>query len=174
MVLLCQRRTKQRKNSVAGRLCDIPSAIAYGLPHDLQGRVDDGPGALRIEVTYQLSGALKVCKQRGQRLALGAPWLRCFAHLSGLRVFGGCSLWLTSANVEPASSAEPRSLTDRRLAGGTEALNPKSALLAIGSVGRIIAATIRARSVDCWFPQIAELRPLPFKRPAVSKCSINS
>src|SRR5690348_16509803 len=64
MVLLCQRCTKQRENSISSRLRYISPAVAHGLSHDFQRRVDNGAGTLRVEITYQLGGAFEVCKQR--------------------------------------------------------------------------------------------------------------
>jgi hypothetical protein len=70
MVLMGERRAEQREDAVAGGLHDIAVVVTDRLDHQLQGWIYNRAGLLRIEFLHQLSGALDVGEQRGDRFAL--------------------------------------------------------------------------------------------------------
>jgi hypothetical protein len=82
MVLMCERRTKQGEDAVAGRLHDVTVVAMGGVDHQPQRRIDDRAGLFRVEVLHQLGRALDISEQRRHRLALAVD---CF----GRRAIGG-------------------------------------------------------------------------------------
>jgi len=70
MVLIGDRRSEHREDAVAGGLGDVAAVALYRLHHQIQCRIDDGPGFLRVEILHELHGALDVGKQYRHRLAL--------------------------------------------------------------------------------------------------------
>ena len=64
------RRAEQRKDAVAGGLHHVTVVAPHRLDHQLEGRVDNRPRLLWVEVFHQLGRALDVRKQRRHRLAL--------------------------------------------------------------------------------------------------------
>jgi hypothetical protein len=77
MVFMCDRRAEQRENAIAGRLHDVTVVAMRRVNHQLQRRIDDRAGLLRVEVAHKLGRALDVGEQRRHRLALA---LDCFGR----------------------------------------------------------------------------------------------
>jgi len=53
-----------------GGLGDVAAVALHRLHHQLECRIDDGAGVLRVEVLDQVHRSLDVCEQRGDGLAL--------------------------------------------------------------------------------------------------------
>jgi hypothetical protein len=70
MVLVRDRRPEQRKNPVAGGLNDVPVVAMRRVDHQLERRINDGAGLLRVEVAHKFGRALDIGEQRRHRLAL--------------------------------------------------------------------------------------------------------
>src|SRR5262250_1606922 len=70
MVFMRDRRAEQGEDTVAGLLGDITVIVMDGVDHQLQRRIDNGAGVLRVEVLDQLHRALDIGEQRGDGFAL--------------------------------------------------------------------------------------------------------
>ena len=70
MILVRERRAEHRENAVAGALHDVAVVAAHRVDHQLERGVDNRARLFGIEVLLELSRALDVGEQRGDRLAL--------------------------------------------------------------------------------------------------------
>jgi hypothetical protein len=70
MILMGDRRAKQRENPVARRLHHVTVEAMGCVDRQLERRIDDGACFLRVEVLHQFGRAFDVGEQRGDRLAL--------------------------------------------------------------------------------------------------------
>jgi hypothetical protein len=70
VILVRQRRAKERHDAVAHDLVDGALVTVDGLHHVLDDRVEELPRLLRVAVGQQLHRALQVGKQNGDLLAL--------------------------------------------------------------------------------------------------------
>ena len=70
MVLMRNGRAEQGKNAIAGGLHDISAVSMDGIDHQLEGRIDNRTGFLRVEVLHQLHRTFDIGEQRGHRLTL--------------------------------------------------------------------------------------------------------
>jgi hypothetical protein len=64
------RCAEQGEDTVAGGFGDVAVVTMHCVHHQLEGRVDDGAGFLRVEVLDQVHRALDVGEQCGDGLAL--------------------------------------------------------------------------------------------------------
>jgi hypothetical protein len=71
MVLVSNRRAKQRENPVAGRLHDIAVVAMRRIDHQLERRIDYRACFFGIDVLHQIHRAFDIRKQCRHGLALG-------------------------------------------------------------------------------------------------------
>src|SRR5262245_35190295 len=76
MILMRDRRTEEREDTVTGRLGDVTAVALYRLHHYFEGWIDYGTGLLWIEVFDQVHRTLYVGEQRGDGLALALETFR--------------------------------------------------------------------------------------------------
>jgi hypothetical protein len=79
MIFVGDPRTEQRKNAAAGRLHDVAVVAAHRIDHQLQGRIDNRAGLLRIETLINsveplMSANKAVTVLRSPSLASAAFW----------------------------------------------------------------------------------------------------
>jgi hypothetical protein len=70
VVFARDRRAEQGQDAVAGGLHDITFIVVDSVDHELERRIDDGAGVLRIEVLDQLHRTFDVGEHHGNGLAL--------------------------------------------------------------------------------------------------------
>ena len=82
MILVRDRRAKEREDAVPRRLHDMAVIAAYGVDHELQGRIDDGAGFLRVEILLEPSGVDDVDEKRCDELPFAHRHEICFDRLA--------------------------------------------------------------------------------------------
>jgi len=93
MVLMCDWRSEQREDAVAGRLDDVAVIPMDRVDHQLQCGINDGAGLFEIELLHQLGRALDVGEQRRHGFAFALETFRggCigYPNRSIVRFLGG-------------------------------------------------------------------------------------
>ncbi len=109
MILVRERRTKQREDSVAGGLHNVAVVPADRIDHQLERGIDDRARLFRIYILLKLGLSLDVGKQRRDRLALtverGCVFGRGDAHI-GSCGFDWPRCWRGGNERRTAISAE--------------------------------------------------------------------
>ena len=134
VVLMGQRRPKQRHDAIAHDLVHRALIAVHGRHHALQDRVEELPGLLGITVGQQLHRALEVGKQHGDLLALafqGAPGSAGSSRpdVGGVGEWwtvlyrGGGGGWESGAGLPVQTSTLPASSTARRWASMSSSLS---------------------------------------------------
>jgi hypothetical protein len=70
VVFVCDGGTEHREDAVPGGLGDVAAVVVHRIDHQLEGRIDDCPRFLRVEVLFQLGRASDIGGEHGDGLSL--------------------------------------------------------------------------------------------------------
>jgi hypothetical protein len=109
MVLMRDRRAKEREDAVAGRLDNVPTILMDCIDHQLERGIDDRARLFGIEIAHQLGRALDVGEQCRDRLALALDCRRSVRLLRHDNEF-----WEPSFQLEASKQLEVNLAASRR------------------------------------------------------------